>query len=599
MNRSALCLLAALSLVATASAGTLPEEWQRVQQALTTASTPAIEDSVRDLVETAGEVQAHRLTPYARALCAWAEGHGGEAGWAAVRLAAELDPVLPGPSFLRARWQWRDGELLAATWSYLGGMSKLVAEPESRRLLGVALAGWLLLSLAGALATTVIVQTARYLRETTHDAWELGRSLFHGSNAWVFTAVILLLPIFAGLGPLWLLSWLFLLGWAYLDRFNRVGAVTVTVLLALLGFGFQVWQSVGFLPVDLESRAAAMLEQRQVDLVTLREVADLEPEFEGHGPYQLVLGELLRLHGDIVGAKVAFQRAVVQAPRDPRGYLFLGGMALEDGDIARAAQSYNHVLELDPRSAIAYRNLSYAYDQSYRFQAADSARNKAEELVRQGLDERALPGRAPRVSFPRLGGAEVSAALANATTPPVTGGRALAASLSALRRPGALVFLSTVVLGLLVLALRSRYSWLSSSCIRCGRLFCRRCKSAMESESYCSQCISVFLKRDVVSIEQQSAKLSQIRRWELVAGTGRRLVTAVLPGSGPIVRGRIWIGLATTGLAWFLALGVVVVVPSYLTSVEPQASWLPLEVLLALAFLGVWVLSITGNWRRR
>ncbi len=600
MTSRVLCLLAAAASAFQASAGTLPEQWQRVQVALASANASAIEESVQDLRESANEVAAWRLTPYAEALCAWAEAHGGDTGRTTVRLAATLDPSLPGPIFLEARWQWRDGEYVRATWSHLRGCFRLVAESTSRRLTVVAMVGWLLLAVGGGLSTTVAVQTVRCLREAAHDSWELGRSLFRGLNAVVFAAVVLLLPLFAGLGPVWVLGWLFAIGWVYLNRLNRVAAVTACVLLAMLSGAFDLWQAIGLRGEDLETRTRRMVAERQVDLSTLREVIGLGEELEDRATYHLVVGELLRLHADLVGAKLEFQKAVVQAPSDPRAHLLLGGMALEDGDIARASQSYNRALELDPRSVIAYRNLSYAYDQSYRFQAADSARNKAEELVRQGIEVASIPGRVPRVSFPRLGDREVDALFSG--LPPgvaTAGGRPLGAAAAALVHPLALCFWVTGLIGLGVLALRRRYGWASTACIRCGRLFCRRCKSAIESESYCSQCISVFLKRDVVSIEQQSAKLAQIRRWELNLAAGRRLVTIFLPGAGPVLRGDLWWGFVATSTTWFLAVGVVVMVPAFFTAIEPHAAWLPLEVLLSLGFVAMWVHSVTNNWRRR
>lgn len=598
-------ILAVLAVAATASivgAQSLPEEWQRVQQALATSNSQAVQDSVRELRETAGGVQAWRLTPYAGALCAWAGSHVGDDGRMALRLAAELDPDLPTTALVLARWQWRDGAWGAAAWSYAKGLGLMAVDPESRRLMGIALLGWILFALGGGLATALLVQTARFVRETAHDAWELGRSLFPGANAWVFAAILIVLPLFAGLGPLWVVTWLFALGWVYVDRTNRIVAATLCVALALLVPALELWQSTTMRSVGLEDRVATMLDERAIDLSTLREFANLEPELASSGTYHLILGELMRMHADMIGAKIEYQKAIVAAPADPRPHLFIGALALEDGDMARAVQSMNRALELDPRSVLAYRALSFAYDQSYKFQAADGARSKADELIRQGIEARALRGQAERIVFPRLTGADVRSLFA--TLSPKMTAKTLSRGTARLPwteilAPSSLVFWCAAILGAVMLAVRRRWAWTAASCIRCGRVFCPRCKSAMESASYCSQCISVFLKREGVSIEQQSAKLAQIRRWEAVVNLIRRLLAVFVPGSGPIFRGRLWRGVIVTVVAWFLMLGAVMIVPLFIAPIESQASFLPMQVVLLTAFAAVWLHSVVTSWQRR
>ena len=83
-----------------------------------------------------------------------------------------------------------------------------------------------------------------------------------------------------------------------------------------------------------------------------------------------------------------------------------------------------------------------------------------------------------------------------------------------------------------------------------------------ESTVYCSQCVSVFQKRDVVSIEQQTAKLEQIKWWE-------RLAVSVAVWGGCFFRGapaylgdRVFRGLIVFAACFLLtgALGMVAAV---------------------------------------
>jgi hypothetical protein len=153
--------------------------------------------------------------------------------------------------------------------------------------------------------------------------------------------------------------------------------------------------------------------------------------------------------------------------------------------------------------------------------------------------------------------------------------------------------------GVAALELRRRFFGTASICHRCGKIFCARCKTSSESASYCSQCISVFLKRDVVSIEQQSAKLQQIRRWEVFSAVTRRLTSALLPGSGPLFVGAMWQGFGLSFLAWLLLTGALVWLPLFVRSAQPYAVVVPIQLLLMAGFIMLWLSSVVTAWHRR
>jgi Protein of unknown function (DUF1212). len=141
--------------------------------------------------------------------------------------------------------------------------------------------------------------------------------------------------------------------------------------------------------------------------------------------------------------------------------------------------------------------------------------------------------------------------------------------------------------------------WTARACSRCGKVFCPRCKTATESETYCSQCISVFLKRGHVAVEQQAAKLDQIKRWERRRAWVRRCVALICPGGGLVLKGS-WVGGIVAGLmtvvSLFLALGWL---PGVMTEVEPMAKVFPIQAALSgLAFLA-WAWAVKRSWTGR
>jgi tetratricopeptide (TPR) repeat protein len=372
--------------------------------------------------------------------------------------------------------------------------------------------------------------------------------------------------------------------------------------MVLLFPALETWQHYALRVQPITQRVETLLAERRVDPAVLREFAELEPQMDDSWTYHLVLGELFRLHGELLDALLQFQKAVLAQPADPDPFIFLGNMSLEEGDLARAIQHYDSAIELDPRNALAYYNLSFAYDQDRRFHEGDAAREEARKLAGRQVEEMGLAGRIPRIRYPRIGRAEIDRMMSR--VPPETRiAGALTVSTPAFGRyllgPMPVAFWVTFVIGVVVLVLRGRLMWRSSVCVRCGKVFCERCKTSTESASYCTQCISVFLKRDMVSIEQQSLKQLQIRRWDLCVALVRRLAAVTLPGSPWIVDGRLWRGVALGFCVWLMLLGALLWAPKFLPSIEPLASPVPVQVVLVLVAAVAWVRAAAGGWSRR
>ncbi len=100
------------------------------------------------------------------------------------------------------------------------------------------------------------------------------------------------------------------------------------------------------------------------------------------------------------------------------------------------------------------------------------------------------------------------------------------------------VFLVGAFLGLAALLIRLRMYPPSKECSKCGKVY--RLETGFgESTVHCSQCVSVFMKREVVSIEQQTAKMNQIRRWEAWTSLLRRIAGFLVPGSQSMLDGKV------------------------------------------------------------
>jgi hypothetical protein len=98
--------------------------------------------------------------------------------------------------------------------------------------------------------------------------------------------------------------------------------------------------------------------------------------------------------------------------------------------------------------------------------------------------------------------------------------------------------------------LKRRRAGLAGSCIKCGRTFCPRCKSARESTTYCTQCIHIYLKRDGVSVATKRSKLEEVGQHQSGMMRRNKFFATFLPGSAQLLEGRTIVGFL--GLFVFL-----------------------------------------------
>ncbi len=593
----ALIMAAAASTLAHAN---LLDTWQEIQGSLAAGDISSTERAVRTLEEQAAELEIRRMTAFAGALIAWAEANPGAGGQAAVRSAKRLDPQYPPIYFLEAKWSRERGSWTPAVRNYLRGWMSLLKYEPSRRAVGVGLTLWIVLSLALALLGMMVVVILRYIRGLVFDLRQLGGRLFRPANAWVLAVVVLLLPLFAGLGPFWLAVYLFVLSWAYLTQPLRIWAFAACLVLALVAPTLAWVQADELQQPQLTTRVGAILDERQADFSILREFSALEGDLESHAAYHLILGELFRMHGEPVLAKVEFQKAILLDPDWARPLIFAGNLEMEEGKTKRAIQLFNQALEKE-ENAFAYNNLSLAFDLNRQFQEGDAARAKAREIGGREAAAKGLRGLDPRIRYPRLGSEDLEQLYAEMTPDQrLTAGRPRFSltPIKQLASPISLVFAVGGFVGLVILLYRLRAFPPARECTKCGKLY--RLESGFgESTVHCSQCVSVFQKRDVVSIEQQTAKLKEIKTWERWTTLVRRVFGFLVPGSSDILDGRVLRGMTVGFLAAFFLTGALIWVPMFLPRIERLAVSRSLEIVLLGLYGLLFLRSGISAWNRR
>jgi len=597
-------LLPALALTVAAwspAQANLLDTWHEVQAHLAEGDVANAELAITALQEEAVELEIRRMPGFAAALVDWAVDNPGADGEAMLRVAMQLDPDYPSSYFLAAQWSSEKGASMGTIKDNVAGWLALVRFEPTRRVVGAWMLMWAVFALVGAVITIMLVVTVRHLRGMTFDARDLGGKIFRPANAWVFAFVMLLLPVFAALGPVWLAVYLFVLSWPYLSKALRIWAFLVCLLMAFAGPTLAWVQHDIPHTEQLTSRVGTMLDERQSDFATLREFSELAGELEDVADYHLILGELLRMHGEAELAKVEFQKATLLDPEKSQPLVFVANLALEEGNTKRAIQHFNQALELDGQNAFAYHNLSLAFDLSRRFQEGDAARARAREIAGREVAEEGLRGLDPRVRYPRLGSDDVTRLVESLSPDQMAIAEQASLSLDPVKQMAStlsVVFLVGGILGVAMLLFRLRVFPPAKECSKCGKVY--RLESGFgESTVYCSQCVSVFMKRDVVSIEQQTAKMDQIRRWESWTSLVRRIAGFIIPGSQDLLNGRVFRGFLAGFLAWFFLTGALVWMPLFAPRIEPLAATRQIQIAFLVIFGLIILRSGISAWNRR
>jgi len=477
------------------------------------------------------------------------------------RVSDQLDPRSPAVAFLKAdtaaQQQLWARALPTVARGYTNVLAKYRATLLSRSDFAVVL--------IAALAITVIVFALalfiRYGRAMAHDFRESLSRWTTGGAVTVLAVALLFLPIFVWLGPVWLIFYWLAIFFGYAGPTERVLIVVLALLIAIAPIALDLtahWIAGVDSPVVLSAIASDEQSYYPEALHRLQEVVNIEPN---SATLHMLLGNLLLQDGSEQDAAAHYRRSIEL--RDNAGaHVNLGNLHFLDNDFGAAINEYQRSEQLNAHLAIAFYNHSIASGEMYRFDDQARELDQAKRIDRAGIEriisnppsQKIVMYRPPideawavsntvarkgtaRTLFGSYSWFDPLVSAAN----PITLGGALAAVFAPL------------------LFLKRRRAGFAGSCIKCGRTFCHRCKSARESTTYCTQCIHIYLKRDGVSVATKRSKLEEVGEHQSGMLRRNRLFATILPGSAHLLEGRTIAGIIGLFLfAFFVCLGVAV-----------------------------------------
>ncbi|HVG24544.1 MAG TPA: tetratricopeptide repeat protein [Thermoanaerobaculia bacterium] len=403
---------------------------------------------------------------------------------------------------------------------------------------------------AGAVAITAILLALalfiRYGRSMAHDFRERLSARFTGGSVSVLAFALLFLPLFLWLGPAWLLFYWLAIFFGYAGWAERVAILVVLILAALIPLALDIaahWIA----GVDSPVVAAAVANADDAyEPDALRRLQDLVAVVPDDPTLHVLIGNLQALEGMDDQARIHYQRAIQLRPTYAGAHVNLGNLLYLNNEFQAAMTEYETAEGADAKLPTAFYNHSVAAGDTYKFdlQKEMIARTRKIDAAFADRMGRNPPPQKIVMYKPAISEAwTISDRLASRPAArALFGNYSVFDPMRSATSPITIGALASLLLALLLFAVRRRGSY-ANACIKCGRTFCHRCKSARESTTYCTQCIHIYLKRDGVSLDTKRQKLEEVGSHHTAVTRRNRIFATFLPGSAQLMEGRTVAGI--------------------------------------------------------
>jgi hypothetical protein len=574
----ALLIVAPVGAAHAARSSDIEQAWLRLTQNLDPPDISVVRERTDEILQSAGRVGLTSLTPLALGLVSAARMHPGAAE-ALLAQAVRLDPGCATAWLFLAKARLSRGEIAGGAIALVRGAASLPAAGTLHDLASPTAMLSLVIVAVAAFGVWGVLAVRRALPRLWHDLAELARSWRLGPNGAVLAILVLALPAFAACDPVWLAVWVFALCWAYLPTGQQVIGCLGLLLLAatptLVELGFRDVTH----PPNPILQATAALEEHRYEPQLLDSLTAVSDVFDNDAEFNRLLGDCYRQFGLFDEATLVYREGLRLAPKNGPLALALGTVQYLQGAYDAALQSFQIARDSGADPVVTNFDLALTLGQTYHFHESEeamAAAHNADASRLQSLTDKA----AHQLILPVFGRHDAEALVAR-TDPLVLLNRGLARPPMLRARSfghpltiGALLALVVAIGHFLV---RQRTTGFASACLKCGRPFCPRCRLSHESQSYCAQCVNIFLKKDTVAIEAQLGKRKQLARRQVWLRVERHVGDLVLPGLGLYYAGRPLLGSALAAVA--------------LAAITLGGVWLPVFVGPALMSAPVWLLE--------
>ena len=479
------------------------------------------------------------------------------------RYAESFDPDHPLVHLALADAARRQQGILSGPFFYeaLAAVVSSFTNVETRWLALANLALWLRVTSFLVLAALALVLLIKYQAQLRHDIQE-----------WMGGADNTLVKA-AGIIALFLPSLLFLAGywwiiyWAGVFMLYARWPERAATAIAILGF-----VTSGAFAIHCQQQTYLAMSQPQASNIRCyagRIGVGLDASLSAHtGPgdplartYTFLLANRYLLHGSYARAEGLYQPMLNEGNDAAAVANNLGCIYFYENRYQEAIQQFGKAIDLKADMAPAYLNRSLAENKLFDFSGAKEDQDKAQGLdkrlfraskLRQADDWSPVPSWIPLDVTRQIALRLETSRPGSISGPLQLGGSAVSLFFRPAFSLWAILF--WVVFTGMVLVKKSTF--FARACFKCGRPFCSRCKTSLEFESFCSQCVHLFIKQDGVSPEARLKKNYEVESYNRAQRLQRSVLSLLAPGAGHILEGRPFAAILILAL-WFGAISAL------------------------------------------
>ena len=486
------------------------------------------------------------------------------------RFAETFDPGHPAVHLAMAMEARKQSGVISGSFLFetLNALFLSFRHPSTRMVAMANLALWLRITCFLLLGIISLLLFMKYHRLVRHDMHEwLGGQDTAWNHAVGWGALFLPSLLFLG-GYWWCVYWagLFLL---YARLSERLVTLLAGTLLVLSGAFAALTQQELYLSKSTPHSSNLRCYANRIDvgedsyLKALATSQDFQKDV-----YALLLANRYLVHGSYYKAEEIYKDLLARSSNSSTVANNLGCIYYFEGRYQEAIQLFTKAIEVKADMAIAYFNRSLALTKIFNITEAEADQAKARQIEKdfsasynlsKQEDWGPVPVYVPVQTTYKMALEKESDRSARTAIPK----KPFSSQVALIIRPTFSVAVIFLMVGFLILYMVKGKKFFSRSCFKCGRAFCSRCKTSLEFESFCGQCVHLYIKQDGVSPEARMKKNYEVEVYNRFLKTMRAVLSVVAPGAGHFIEGRpfsslflllLWCGFVATFLLRSFAL---------------------------------------------
>lgn len=408
----------------------------------------------------------------------------------------------------------------------------------------------------------------RNFSKIKHDLMELFEKKYNSISSIILSLSIILLPVIIGLSWFWIICYFCTVVFGYSKNSEKF-ILILLIILQTIAFPViyynlnTLYES--FSPIIQSTYA---LQNKELSYKYVPEI-EIISAFVEDPDLIFLLGNLYEASGDTLNSMAAYKKAIAKSPAHGLSYVGLGNQYFWQANYGAAITEYLNAQKFLPFFPPLYFNLSKSYNQNYQYNMGTEALNAGMAInSRQIL--KFISSKPSREIIPVYYKPEDAYKLVHSINKRgllkgkgIRGHENTFDFKNSIFLPYTISFLLCLILTP-IFHLYRRKNWeYAGICTKCGRSFCKKCKSASESQIYCTQCIHIYIKKDGVSIDTKVKKVNEVKRFLRQEHYLKKIFNLLIPGFAFLMEDKKFKGFITILIFSLILIYLLLPLPFY------------------------------------